>query len=304
MLVYSDWKMYYLRAKTELIQCMSGVFAVCWTFPPLIWNILITCMVKNMFYIKIIISGTHWFRHNWNFYTRICETNFAQSAVWRSRYDQWNWKCWRIRFDWRSCRWIICLPRTKLRKVFSRPHLLEYHICAGKHVYCKNENSYDKVKVLWSEKCVAVDHNFMVLLKSTSNIKVSLSEVWSLKITKPQKRFSVRIKEFLHSIYAHCNSTGKRRNFDMVAADLKTLRNVDGTKKFNKDEWLTPSQIRSLFTNFVRFGNRNQPECPLVKIENLAEIKDDELQCTLEEMDSAEFHLAASDLSEDIITHF
>jgi hypothetical protein len=94
MLVYSDRKMYYLRAKTELIQCMSGVFAVCWTFPLLIWNILIICMVKNMFYIKIIISGTHWFRHNWNFYTRICETNFAQSAVWRSRYDQWNWKCW------------------------------------------------------------------------------------------------------------------------------------------------------------------------------------------------------------------
>jgi hypothetical protein len=43
---------------------------------------------------------------------------------------------------------------------------------------------------------------------------------------------------------------------------------------------------------------------PLVKIENLAEIKDDELQSTLEEIDSAEFHLAASDLYEDIITHF
>lgn len=90
----------------------------------------------------------------------------------------------------------------------------------------------------------------------------------------------------------------------MVAADLKTLRNVDGTKKFIKDEWLTPSQIKSLFANFVRFENRNQPECPLVKIENLAEIKDDELQSTLEEMDSAEFHLAASDLSQDSITHF
>lgn len=109
------------------------------------------------------------------------------------------------------------------------------------------------MKVLWSEKCVAVDHNFKVLLKSTSNIKVSLSEGWTLKITKPQERFNVRVKEFLHSIYAHCNSTGKRPNFDMVAADLKTVRNVDGTKKFNKDEWLTPSQIRSLFANVVRF---------------------------------------------------
>lgn len=131
--------------------------------------------------------------------------------------------------------------------------LLEYHICAGNHVNCNNENNYDKVKVLWAEKCVAVDHNFKVLLKSTSNIKVSLSEGWALKVTKPQERFNVRVKEFLHSIYAHCNSTGKRPNFDMVAADLKTVRNVDGTKKFNKDEWLTPSQIRSLFANVVRF---------------------------------------------------
>jgi hypothetical protein len=168
---------------------------------------------------------------------------------------------------------LFACPEQSCRKVYSRPHLLECHICAGKHVYCNNENSYDKVKVLWSEKCVAVDHNCKVMLKSTSNIKVSLSEGWALKITKPQKRFSVRVKEFLHSIYAHCISTGKRPNFDMVAADLKTLRSVDGTKKYNKDEWLTPSQIRSLFASFVRFGNRNQPECSLVKIENLAEIK-------------------------------
>ena len=52
----------------------------------------------------------------------------------------------------------------------------------------------------------------------------------------------LRVQEFLHSIYAHCNLTGKRPNFDMIAADLKSLRNVDGTKKFNKDEWLIPSQ--------------------------------------------------------------
>jgi hypothetical protein len=92
------------------------------------------------------------------------------------------------------------------------------------------------------------------MLKSTSNIKVILSGGWALKITKPQKRFSVRVKEFLHSIYAHCISTGKRPNVDMVAADLKTLRNVDGTKKYNKDEWLTPSHIRTETTYLTRFS--------------------------------------------------
>ena len=49
------------------------------------------------------------------------------------------------------------------------------------------ENSCDKVKGDWTEKCVAVDHNFKVMLKSTSNIKVSLSEGWVLKMTKPQR---------------------------------------------------------------------------------------------------------------------
>jgi hypothetical protein len=40
------------------------------------------------------------------------------------------------------------------------------------------------VKVLWSEKCVAVDHDFKVMLKSTSDIKVSLAEGCALNITK------------------------------------------------------------------------------------------------------------------------
>ena len=49
---------------------------------------------------------------------------------------------------------LFACPEQSCRKVYSRPHLLEYHrphlleyhICAGKHVYCNNENSYDKVK--------------------------------------------------------------------------------------------------------------------------------------------------------------
>ena len=36
-----------------------------------------------------------------------------------------------------------CLEQS-CRKVYSSPHVLEYHICTGKHVYCNNEKSYDK----------------------------------------------------------------------------------------------------------------------------------------------------------------
>lgn len=46
---------------------------------------------------------------------------------------------------------LFACPEQSCRKVYSRPHLLEYQICAVKHAYCNNENSYDKVKVLWSE---------------------------------------------------------------------------------------------------------------------------------------------------------
>ena len=65
---------------------------------------------------------------------------------------------------------------------------------------------------------------------------------------------------------------------------------------------MTHSQIRSLFANFVKFGSKQPAETSLVKIENLKDVNDEELQCALEEMDSVDFHTSVSDLAADIIS--
>ena len=197
---------------------------------------------------------------------------------------------------------LFACPEQNCTKVYTKPHFLEQHICIGKHLYANKENSYDKVKLFWGETCVAVDHEHKVLLQSVMTTNLDIAEGWALKISKPLKRFSAKVKEFLHEIYMECSATGKSPNFDQICGNLKLLRNDDGTKKFNTDEWLTTSQVRSLFANFVKLGSKEPTKSSLVKIENLNEVDDDDLQNTLAEMESADVHAISEDLATAIMT--
>jgi hypothetical protein len=129
---------------------------------------------------------------------------------------------------------IFSCPEQGCSKEYRNLHSLETHICIGNHVYTNKENSIDKVKHLWAEKCMSVDKNFKVLIRSTSERAVDTQEGWALKTNRTQKRFSAKVKDFLYSIYLDCERTGKRPNFDNIAADLKALRNDDGSKHFNR----------------------------------------------------------------------
>lgn len=128
-----------------------------------------------------------------------------------------------------------------------------------------------------------------------------MQEGWALKTAKPQKRFSVGVKQYLLTLYETCNSTGRRPNFEHLSSELKVLRNTDGSKKFSQEEWLSPSQIRSLFAGFIRLGDKSHGNVSVVKVE---EIKDAELQSVLEEIESAEIQAAALELTDDIINNF
>ncbi|CAC5370794.1 unnamed protein product [Mytilus coruscus] len=133
-------------------------------------------------------------------------------------------------------------------KVYTKPHFLEAHIVIGNHVYSTSENSYDSVKLIWAQQCEAVDRNHKVLIQSVSSIDMNVNEGWALKLNKPFKRFTKKVKDFLFDIYLKCESSGRRPNFDKLATELKTTRHEnDGTKMFTREEWLSPSQIRSLF---------------------------------------------------------
>ncbi|CAC5420344.1 unnamed protein product [Mytilus coruscus] len=176
----------------------------------------------------------------------------------------------------------VC-PEQSYVKVYTHPPFLEAHICSGNHVYSENENSYDKVKKIWSEKCIAVDRQYKVLVQSVSSEVSQTREGWALKTTRHCKRFTKKVKDYLYKIYLNCSSTGKRPNFDRLSIELKMQRTENGTKMFSREEWLSPSQTRSVLANYVKLGS------PTVVKSDISE-DDDDIYHVLKEIETLEYH--------------
>ena len=75
---------------------------------------------------------------------------------------------------------------------------------------------------------------------------------YALNPVRTNKRFSLKVKDYLLNIYKVCEPTGKWPDNDVIAEELKPRRNSNGEKMFGQDDWLSSGQIRSLFSNFVR----------------------------------------------------
>ena len=74
-------------------------------------------------------------------------------------------------------------------------------------------------------------------------------------------------------------------------------RTENGTKMFSRDEWLSHSQIRTLFANFVKLGS------PVVVKSDTCE-DDEDIQNVLQEIQSLEYHSEMSHLFTDISSQF
>ncbi|CAC5383051.1 unnamed protein product [Mytilus coruscus] len=132
--------------------------------------------------------------------------------------------------------------------------------------------------------------------KEDTDLDMNVNEGWALKLNKPFKRLTKKVKDFLFDIYSKCESSGRRPNFDKLATELKTTRQEnDGTKMFTREEWLSLSQIRSLFGNFVKLGAETS-----VKSEDTADV----IENILEEINSLEYHNNMAELATDIVQQF
>ncbi|VDI35759.1 Hypothetical predicted protein [Mytilus galloprovincialis] len=184
-------------------------------------------------------------------------------------------------------------------KVYTKLCYLENHLCLGNHVYnSKKENQFDSIKKAWASQCVAVEREHKVLVRATapSTVLVSNNEGWALKTSKSVKRFSTKVKDYISSIHQYFNTTGKRPNFEDIAEELKTKRDDDGNKVFKQEEWLSPSQIRSLFSNFVR---KNAQSIEIHTGTQKETKNDEDLQQALAEIDALEYHADMVVVTED-----
>ena len=157
---------------------------------------------------------------------------------------------------------------------------------------------------MWIERCQDLQteiaaNSFTSGLFSTNKDM----EGWCLKKPKKVVRFSIEVKEFLYSIYAEGEQTGKRPSYEDISDQLKKERNNDGTKKFKANDWLTSGQIRSLFGSFTLKKTNTQKSGKLSEAQLLEVdfIDDQELCSVLECMQCNERNAQIQTLSAEIL---
>jgi hypothetical protein len=185
---------------------------------------------------------------------------------------------------------LFSCPDQCCTKVYTKVHFLERHLSLGNHSYSKNENQYDTVKQIWADQCIAVEREHKVLIKATapSTTLTTRHEGWALKSTKSTKRFTTNVKDYILSIYQYFETTGKRPNYENIAEELKTKKRDDGSKVFIQEEWLSPSQIRSLFSNFV--GKNTAKPFIVLTMPDKETQNDEALQQAIADIDTLEYH--------------
>ena len=138
---------------------------------------------------------------------------------------------------------------------------LQDHVNFGNHKLSSEENEgiYDKLRRAWAHKFATLS---IESVNRTSNItdQVSYSHHdwtpesrgWALQ--KPRgggARFSANVKTYLQSRFDTGELTGRKADPNQVSKEMRVARNLDGTRKFNREEWLTKTQIQSFFSRLA-----------------------------------------------------
>ena len=94
--------------------------------------------------------------------------------------------------------------------------------------------------------------------RSHSPSGVSKPEARGLALQKPRvggTRFSENVKSYLTARF-DVGQTGRKADPSQVAADMRTTRSADGSRRFSIDEWLTKGQIQSLLSRLSATSKR------------------------------------------------
>ena len=126
---------------------------------------------------------------------------------------------------------------------------LQDHIHFGEHVSTRanQESIYDRLRRDWALKFATMSIDSGQKLPPTEELSHSPSGVskpeargWALQ--KPRvggTRFSENVKSYLTARFDVGTQTGRKADPSQVAADMRTTRNADGSRRFSRDEWLT-----------------------------------------------------------------
>ena len=157
--------------------------------------------------------------------------------------------------------------------VFKKFSELESHLNVGEHrqVRSGSETVYDKIRRDWAQKFLTVDNNeetghgrTLVAHSDEQRVKNeasgSCSDLqlgWALHKPRSQAvRFTDGVKQYLTTKFDLGERTGNKADPGKVAADMRTSRKPDGSRMFERKDWLTKSQVQGFFSRLAATRRR------------------------------------------------
>lgn len=177
-------------------------------------------------------------------------------------------------------------PDVSCSQAFTDIESAELHECLERHSNKKQEevkekkqeSIYDALRRDWVEQFssltvtddapreiagarVCAEHMDSVLLPSG----------WALqKVRGGASRFTEKVRRYLSRKYDVGERTGRKADPEQVAQDMRTARDESGNRIFEREEWLTKSQIQGFFSRLT--SSRRKLVCDT----NLQESQDEE----------------------------
>ena len=173
--------------------------------------------------------------------------------------------------------------------MFQKYKSLEKHIDIGKcQLRVERESLFDRAKIKYHEK-LEIQTSAAPNLQPTHTEKTGsahqpLKRGWALKATKKNTRFSKNQTQFLDEMFSLGQKTGNKQDPQTVAQQMRYAKELDGSRRFKIEEFLSANQIKSYFSrkaSKLRHGPiaqvRNAPPTDYEEVEDIsAPDQDDE----------------------------
>lgn len=146
-------------------------------------------------------------------------------------------------------------PEEGCTKTYQSFANLQKHMDVGKHlVRLERETTYDSIKRKWAETCKEVSGSYIHKETGSSSQTAcadpacEVAKGWALKTSRKATRFSEKVKTYPKRTFLEGEETGRKQSAVDVCSKIKTLRDGNGRKMFNKEEWLVADQIARYFS--------------------------------------------------------
>ncbi|CAH3173327.1 unnamed protein product [Porites lobata] len=199
-----------------------------------------------------------------------------------------------------QCNGLFSCSEPGCNMVFKKFSELENHLDVGEHsqVRGNSDTVYDKLRRDWAEKFRTVDKDEEIRSVPEAVVEEhheknktgrfpecsDLQTGWVLH--KPRNeavRFPTEVKQNLTTKFDLGERTGIKSDPAKVAADVRTARNPDSSRMFERKHWLTKGQVQGFFSRLAA-SRRSKAHREALNEDVEAEQEEQERRATLEEV--------------------